>query len=304
MPTKQFAFEANGPKRLQLSWGPFRWSDFNVSVDGAELGTCTAREFRSGCEFSLPDATRLYTRFTMSGVDVRRDGKALPGAALDPHVMFKSAYLTVLWVGGGNLLVGALSLLNEELRDALGWPTLLLGGVFLALGPYVKRESKGALIGAVSIAGLLSVGLVLGLPRTLPGIPLTAWVLAVMTRPLRGLPQIDGQPAVGKIVSSTFTEGVKLLDAGNPRAALEEFQLGLSRPSLTNEQKGDALYNIAICHIRLGNHDAAIAAVTQAVTADPALAEEIKRDEDFAPLLANSSFHEATRVGLAQRGRP
>ena len=196
MPTKQFAFETGGPIRLQLSWGPFRWSDVIVSLDGSNIGKCTYREFRAGLDFSLPDGSKLHARYTMSGLDIRRDGQPLSGGASDPAVMLRSAYLATLWVGGGNLFVGAISLLNEELRDAFGWPTLIVGAVFLALGTQIKRKSKGALLAALSVGWLLSIGLLLGLPQTLAGVPITAWVLYLLHRGLKGLRELESKPSV------------------------------------------------------------------------------------------------------------
>lgn len=94
-----------------------------------------------------------------------------------------------------------------------------------------------------------------------------------------------------------FSQGVKLLDEGNARAALPEFQQALSHAS-TEGQKADALYNIAICHVQLGSLDAAIEAIAQAVAADPALATEIRSDQDFAALSSNSSFQHVLRVPI------
>ncbi len=60
-----------------------------------------------------------------------------------------------------------------------------------------------------------------------------------------------------------FSHGVKLLKDGDPRGALREFEESLA--PATDAQKADSLYNIAICHVRLGNYDAAVQAVAQAV---------------------------------------
>jgi tetratricopeptide (TPR) repeat protein len=105
----------------------------------------------------------------------------------------------------------------------------------------------------------------------------------------------------------TFSRGVTLLEAGNPTAALQEFQKSLA--DATGAQKGDSLYNIAICHVRLGNVDAAVHAIAEAVTIDPALAEEISRDEDFAALAVDESFRETLesarrRVGTGADSGP
>ena len=94
-----------------------------------------------------------------------------------------------------------------------------------------------------------------------------------------------------------FSQGVTLLTNGNPAAALQEFQKSLA--DATGDQKADSLYNIAVCHVRLGDIGAAVQAVAEALTIDPVLGDEIRSDEDFAPLAANEPFQETLK--LAER---
>lgn len=89
-----------------------------------------------------------------------------------------------------------------------------------------------------------------------------------------------------------FDHGVKLLDEGNPEAAIREFQRALANAS-TPAQKADLFYNIAVCHVRLGSVDAAVEAVAEALAADPDLVKEFRTDQDFAPIWSNASFREA-----------
>ena len=66
---------------------------------------------------------------------------------------------------------------------------------------------------------------------------------------------------------------VKLLYEGNPRAALREFENTAAGASDVLH-KADALFNVAICHVRLGPHTAAIEAIAAAVALDPTLVAE------------------------------
>ena len=92
-------------------------------------------------------------------------------------------------------------------------------------------------------------------------------------------------------MNDSFTEGVKRLEAGDAKAALQAFEASLANAE--GSQKADSLYNIAICHCRLGNVDAAIAAVEQALTTDPNLATEIQHDDDFAAVARHARFQAA-----------
>jgi Tfp pilus assembly protein PilF len=44
-----------------------------------------------------------------------------------------------------------------------------------------------------------------------------------------------------------FSQGVTLLEAGNPSAALQKFEKSLA--DAEGDQKADSLYNIAVCHV-------------------------------------------------------
>jgi hypothetical protein len=86
-----------------------------------------------------------------------------------------------------------------------------------------------------------------------------------------------------------FIEGVKLLDAGNPRAALDEFETAAQKAP-TEAAKADALYNVAVCHVRLGDSEAAMQAMSEALMADATLASDVIQDDDFAVLQSIPAF--------------
>ena len=192
MPKKQFAFEKGGSKRLKLSWGAYS-KNLKIELDGEYLAACRGRELKAGKEFPLPDGSRLSVRMTkMSGLDVRRNGKPVPGSGSDPATVLKVASGIIFFIGGGNLLVGALAFFIEQLAEVVGgeiggWLTLLLGMVFLVLGFFVRGRSAVALGLAVALTGLLILGLLAGFPRGIAGI-----VIAVLF-----LYQMSKSPALG-----------------------------------------------------------------------------------------------------------
>jgi tetratricopeptide (TPR) repeat protein len=95
-----------------------------------------------------------------------------------------------------------------------------------------------------------------------------------------------------------FQKGVTLLEGGDPGAALQEFQKALA--NAVGEGKGDSLFNIAICYVRLDDMDMAMQAIAEAVTIDPSLVEEIRKDQDFAPLWAKPAFEDTLAAAVQQ----
>ena len=80
-----------------------------------------------------------------------------------------------------------------------------------------------------------------------------------------------------------FDEGAKLLEEGQTEEALKVFSSALTS-AVSDRDKGQTLYNIAICHLRLGGEDSAIDALQNAVSLQPWLAKEFLADEDFSRL--------------------
>lgn len=85
-----------------------------------------------------------------------------------------------------------------------------------------------------------------------------------------------------------FKTGVEFLRQGDAAAALTEFEASLAVAA--DDQKADSLYNIAVCHVRLGNVEGALDALAQAIARDPSLAPEIGTDQDFASLATHPRF--------------
>jgi tetratricopeptide (TPR) repeat protein len=95
-----------------------------------------------------------------------------------------------------------------------------------------------------------------------------------------------------------FERGVVCLNVGRPQEALRHFSMSLA--SAVGDAKAGSLYNLAICHLRLGNTDAAIQAAAKAVVMDPGVAAEMERDNDLVGLVADQSFRAALTEARAQ----
>lgn len=162
MPRQQFALDPGGPKRLVIEWkGIFK--NTTVSVDGQVLGQFDSKAaFEQGGTWSLPDGRSLSIRLehkiaTGPIVHVLLDGKPLTGSAGDPQTRLKSSAGIVFFVGGLTTAVSLIAeLANVQMLKSLGmgWITLTIGLVFIALGFGVLKRSTAALAAAVTLYSL------------------------------------------------------------------------------------------------------------------------------------------------------
>ncbi|HWP07316.1 MAG TPA: hypothetical protein VNN72_16305 [Polyangiaceae bacterium] len=88
MPTKQYALEVGGPKRVKVSYGMF-WKNFLVEVDGREVGRIEGglKALRVGSTFALANGSELKVRVAtglVAAVELFIDGKPVPGSAAVP----------------------------------------------------------------------------------------------------------------------------------------------------------------------------------------------------------------------------
>ncbi|MGA2325242.1 MAG: hypothetical protein ABSH05_03055 [Bryobacteraceae bacterium] len=202
MPKLRLAIDRGGSKRLEVSW-KMGWKQFRVSMDGAEVGSAAGKsELREGREFQLPDGSRLHARLVKQ-LELLRNGRAVPGSATDPVVILNLSCGIIFFIGGASLLVG---LLAEIIQSAviLGWPTALVGAVFVLLGFLVKRRSAVALAITVTLmAGLLlwrvvgSVAVVSqgGVPMGISGIFVGVMFLILICRGFGAIRQLEADEA-------------------------------------------------------------------------------------------------------------
>jgi len=93
-----------------------------------------------------------------------------------------------------------------------------------------------------------------------------------------------------KIADKLFSRGVRLLRKDTNDQALTAFNQALEKAKSDGE-KARILYNIAICRLRLGDKDAAINSLADAIRVMPALQSAVQKDRDLAGLSQDEQFH-------------
>lgn len=169
MPTRMYAIEKDGEKRLALSWKSF-WKDFTVALDGQVIGIFSGqKELEKGQTFQLPDGSTLDVKLarTLMSADLQvlRNGKPLPGSGSDPRVRLKQSYGFIYFIGGFNLLLGFIALLFQVdflYELGIGFYSILVGLIYLLLAFFVQRRSKLALILALLFYGIETILGVIG----------------------------------------------------------------------------------------------------------------------------------------------
>jgi len=178
MPSRKYAFEQGGPKRVEVSWRGM-WKNITVKVDGYVLGTiANKKELQEGRHFTLSDGSvlsvQLLKSFSSVQLHVARNGRPLPGSDSDPAKRLSVAYGIIFFIAGLNLVLGVLAVLADvPFLAAIGidWTTIVFGVVFLLLGFLVKGRSMVALAIAVALfilSGIWAFYVMMQLNRTPP----------------------------------------------------------------------------------------------------------------------------------------
>ncbi len=159
MPKQLLALERNGPKRLEIAWD-LRWRMVTVKVDSQEIGRIEGgmEAVQKGQEFILPDGrvllVQLKRNLFSANLEVKMDGKPVPGSSTDPESRWRTAYGILFFLAGLNIILGLVVWLFDITYLAsigLGVSSILFGLVFLVLGYFVRQKSKAALIIAIII---------------------------------------------------------------------------------------------------------------------------------------------------------
>ena len=213
MPSRSFALETGGPKRLVISWKGL-WKNINVTLDGKVLGTIAdQKELKAGRGFQLPDNSilqvQLVKKAMASELQVLRDGRPLPGSDSDPAQRLSVAYGMIFFIAGLNIILGLIAVLGEVdfLTNQIGidWTTIAFGLVFLLLGFLVRAGSIVALGVAVVLfilSGIWSaVVMASQMPRATPPVG------ALVARVFLLIPMIQGFGAIRALKQQS----------GNPR---------------------------------------------------------------------------------------
>jgi hypothetical protein len=171
MPSRSYALEEGGKKRLELSWSGF-WSNFTVSLDGTPLGTLPrGQSLKDGQEFRLPDGSIIHIQLiqkpTGNYLEVLRDDKPLPGSDTNPRTILNTAAGVIYFFSGVNLLVGIIAVLFnvQWLQDyGIGFGSIIIGFIYLPLAYFTGEGSSIALLLAVllyivdGVAGIVHHG--------------------------------------------------------------------------------------------------------------------------------------------------
>ncbi len=161
MPTRTFALDQGGPKRLTVSWKG-NWKNLTLQLDARPLLTIpTSKDLKQGREVQLEAGTlkvQLKTGFFRTDLLLSLNRRPLPGSGGDPRRRLATAYGTIYFVGGLTTLLGLLTELfsDQSLKAAgFGWGSFVEGLIFLGLGLWVhKRHSLIGLSLAVGLFGL------------------------------------------------------------------------------------------------------------------------------------------------------
>jgi hypothetical protein len=154
MPTKQFALEDGGEKRVEVSWKGI-WKNFELKCDGQVIARAeNQNQLKNGVSGKLPDGSqleaKLETGFGNAGLKLFRDGDPLPGSAGDPLVRIKTAAGVVYFIAGLNLLIGAGGLLfGIKFLEEFGVGAIIFAVLFAVLGFFSMKRSRVALVLAI-----------------------------------------------------------------------------------------------------------------------------------------------------------
>lgn len=204
MPTQTFAFEANGPKRLTLSWGAF-WKNFTVSLDGQQVAALTPVEVKTGKDIALPDGSTLRVHLKQSfgnaGLELTRNGQPLPGSSSDPVSMVKSAAYLFYFLAALNAVLGAAAIaFHVEVLENLGIGvgSIILGFIFAVAGFFTLQRSLVAVILGIAlyaIDGLAGFVITIqegGKPGT-GGILVRIFFIIILARGITGIRALKAQ---------------------------------------------------------------------------------------------------------------
>jgi hypothetical protein len=213
MEKKNYAFEPNRKKRLELSWHGL-WKDMTVSVDGNLIGIIQDQDaLLAGREFQLPDNSRLniqlVKKFTSVELQVLRNGRPLPGSIAHPESILRTAYGVIFFIAGLNLITGVVAEIFRVqwlLQAGFNYFDIVFGLVFLVLGLFVKRLSNVALIIAIVVFALDGIVLCV-LPIMRGNNPNTAFLLV---RILLIIPMYRGISAIKAIKQAWKLNGIFL----------------------------------------------------------------------------------------------
>lgn len=165
MPSRTFALEPRGPKRLAVSWKR-GWRDLEVKLDARPLLTIpTSKELKDGREVQVAagQVLKVQLRQTFFGSDllISLNGRPVPGTG--PEARLATAYGTIYFIGGLSVVIGVLTeLVSVQVLQQLGfgWASIAEGAIFLGLGLWVHK--RRSFVGLTLAVGLFALDTVIG----------------------------------------------------------------------------------------------------------------------------------------------
>jgi hypothetical protein len=161
MPSQSYALEKGGPRRLELRWG-LLWKDFEVRLDGAQVGTAQGpEELEQGKRFALPDGSELSVQLSRTpfggGLHLARNGEPLPGSSAEGTGKVRIAAYTFLVIAALVFVTGVVGArqLPPEFRGIFLGTQLAMAATFALCGIFTWRRSLLALgVGILLFAAL------------------------------------------------------------------------------------------------------------------------------------------------------
>lgn len=173
MATRKFALTEGGEKRLEIQQPPFSQTRV-VKLDGkviSEIANMSA--LKAGREYLIDDGKTLSIRYVNSllnqGLDVRVDGKPVPGSVSHPGKQLSNTSGAIIIIGAINIIVGIITLAGN--RNFLGITgldsraSIVSGIAYAVLAYFVYRHSQIALGLALTGFAIDTIALVLSLSR-------------------------------------------------------------------------------------------------------------------------------------------
>ena len=167
MPKQSFAIERNGSKRLELWWDvgwrtpwDIGWRTVIVKLDAIEIGRIEGgqKALQEGRQIALPDGRmltiQLNRNWLTANLEVKINGKPLPGSSTDPEQILLNAYGILFVVAGLNIILGVVAW-TFEIRFlqsfGMGPASVFFGLVFLILGLFTRQKNLVALSVAIML---------------------------------------------------------------------------------------------------------------------------------------------------------
>ena len=158
MTTFKYTFKKGEPPRLIVSFRK-EYDDVTISIDGGIIASKLSRvDLISGKTILLPDGTnlkvQLVTKYGYPELNIYLNDNPLPGSPSDPDQIRGVAQVTVLCIGILYIILGIMAGVWEFellISNGLGFPSIMLGSIFLILSCFAKKQPVIPLVLAITL---------------------------------------------------------------------------------------------------------------------------------------------------------